>query len=294
MSPPTKADLIYGIAKKFDAELFRGGSKFGFEQLLVKLSMDILRQRFGEHWFNNVCLNRSGGSDYFKVIESEPDRRMATMRFCHAAECLLNYNDNSAFDAWLKRARDSFETAIAELQASCLLREAGLDAMTKPPEGHKGSDYDYFVRFDEQTIACEVKSKLENFFFSRRGIEQSIRRRAAKQLPTQAPGMIMLLVPPSWRTQTKFEQVFLSVAKDVLIKKPHLCSISAFWEVVCEGPDMGSRMGYGILEASPAGQPKLFARIHGDVPITLGSQGSKWVALDEIVLRVVAERQPSE
>lgn len=290
MSHPTRAEVIYGIAKKYDAELLRGGSKFGFEQLLVKLSMEVLRLRFGDHWFNNVCLNRSGGSDYFKVTESEPDRQISTLRICNAAECLLNSFDEPVFDAWLKRARNSIETAIAELQALCLLREAGLDTMAKPPEGHKGSDYDYIVRFAGQTIACEVESKLEKTPFSRRGIEQSIRRRAAKQLPTQAPGMIMLLVPRSWRIQVDFEPLFLSVAGEIFVERPHLRSISAFWEVISERSEVGSRVGYGILEASPMGQPKLFARIHGDVPITLGSQGSKWVALSEIVLRVVAER----
>ena len=294
ISPSTKVGLIYGITKKLDAELLRAGSKLGFEQLLVNLSMDVLKLRFGEHWFKFVCLNREGESDYFKISASEPDRRLATMRLCHAAECLLNSYDDPVFDVWLQLAKNSHETAIAELQALCLLREAGLDARAKRPEGKIGSDYDYFVEFGGRTIACEVEAKLEKTRFSRRGIEQSIRRRAVKQLPTDSPGMIMLLVPLSWRAQKDFDRFFISVAMEVLQKNTHLCSVSAFWEVIHVSPDMGSRIGYGILEATPTGNPKLFARIHGDVPLTLGSQGSKWVALDEIVTRVIAERQSTE
>ena len=249
---PRKADRAYQFVKAVDQHHLNMGKRLESEALLISVSIEILKAHLGKNWVRNVCRPQPRENDYFRASSHEPhERRIASMRFAQAAECIFNFRDDPEFEALTKRVkRVSHETAIAELQGLCLLRDAGLEATAKSPEGKGGHDYDFIVKHDAEVIACEVESKLETSLLSERSVAGAIRR-AYHQLPENSAGMIMLCVPYSWGTRSELEQLFIARAADAIRRKPNLRSISVFWQTLVETPDRRWRFGSATTIISP-------------------------------------------
>lgn len=287
-----KTSFFYQLVKEAERQQRAEGNILNFEELLVFVSLHVLKQNFSRTWVDNVCLNLRGGSNYFRGRSNDSnDRVIATMRIVQVAECVFNFQDDPAFQHWITRAqRNSLETAVAELQALCLLREAGLSAVAKQVEGKLGEDYDFTVQSGAAVVACEVESKLEASRLTKNSIPDIIRR-ALDQLPDQAPGMIMLLLPLSWPHGPELVRAVETGAANAIQRRPSIWSVAAFSSILVPGSS-GARFGYKLIrEYTAPGRSNLFARLN---PGKVLGENSEWLAFDQVALRVINERDRSD
>jgi len=168
-------------------------------------SLEVLHAFLGTEWLQRELDSRLPGHGYLlfggdEDSEEHPDDQQLRLYRAHAlASDLVGAQQLRGFSGWLAELpRRSLREAAAELRTARHMFGAGgeVELLTASTAGRSP---DLRFRLDGRDVWVEVKAKEDRPAPSfREGSITSSLKKAAKQLPRDAPGLIYLHLPHTW------------------------------------------------------------------------------------------------
>lgn len=215
--------------------------RFGSNEsvLCLAISCEILDFFFGRDWTNENIhrpheivprKHRAGrlflGTD--KVQEVEQIRYQ--MRITQLAEICFNLRQVDGFSDRIANLKTgNLESAFGELQCSSLFSKPELQFRFIAESGVKRRDYEgEYITKDGQKVCCEMKTKLSDTPLGIETITNSLKK-AQKQLPDNAPGVVSLSIPELWVKDVEIKKVIESAVSEGF-KSQRVVAVVLVWQ----------------------------------------------------------------
>lgn len=179
-----------------------------------------------------------GPYGFFEIpIENDITRETVAQRVFDLTEMLFNLQTVPGFYDFFAKFRkippDEFEAAYAELQIAKMLFATGHRfRFVKASDQPNRENYDFEIMFpDGVTAAIEAKARMEQEAVSLDAVANKLSK-ARRQLPKEAPGMILFKVPQHWFVDRTIGSELRRVALDFLRRTRTVVSVKFYVSVV--------------------------------------------------------------
>lgn len=208
----------------------------------------MLKFIFGQAWIDRyVDTNRAGD---FLYAKGEIAAQIGTQKLVDLAEMIFNFQFYALVglnDVLDKIAAGNLEAAYAELDTGKMLVRMGVTFGFHPATGQKGTSYDFDVQLQNGKPGCaETECKLSSTELREKSIKDTLNH-ARKQLPKEAPSVILLKTPQAWLNHEASWAVVKSVVEKFLKETARVVSVVFYSERIIP-TDRGPRDGFRIFE----------------------------------------------
>jgi hypothetical protein len=197
---------------------------------LYACSIEILRYFLGIEWVHQHVF-RGTETSFFKAnSDAEVDRFKHQDRVVALAEMLFNFQRIDGIESRMEKRRTAdVETAVAEFEGAKLLFRSGPDFTFVQERGVRSADYDIDVFLGSETVACEMKCKLESTTLTEATVRNTLDI-ARGQLPPDRPGVIFIKLPTSWPQEPNATALIRGALDAAFSKTRRISAVVLHWE----------------------------------------------------------------
>ncbi len=168
---------------------------------LFFVAMGVLRHFLGPYHFDRLVSPNLRAPTFLTPVEGTvPAHMVAMLRVTDFAETLFNLQWIEGFQHALEEfcGASDLQTGVHTLDIGFLLKQAGLRFRFRKAPGTEGlGNHDIDLYHEEWTIPVEAKAKRSTTKPTKRHLEETLSY-AGHQLPTDAPSIITIRLPPEW------------------------------------------------------------------------------------------------
>ena len=276
------------FASDFDA---RFGARADADYRLYACSVEVLRHFLGDGWVHEHVFHGAEDSFFKTEATAEADRFKHQNRVLVLAEILFNLQTVDGIETRIERLRTAnVETAVAELEGAKLLFQSGLKFAFRPERGVRGDDYDVEMYLESETIACEMKCKLESTALTEATVRNTIADVRA-QLPPDRPSVVYLKIPAPWLQEPNIAATLSAGLNAAFAKSRRISAVVFHWEEWNIVPEGGAvRIVRTRTERNP--RARLPWPDSGQLKRYGDPNRGKWTGLAEIVAPSLSHRAP--
>jgi len=161
------------------------------------LALDIISHFLGEPWLNTHVGPDAPATSIFKYFPwAPPTVQVQTYKIIDLGETLFNLQNVLNIDECLNRMKTSEnpEDCLAELHIAKMLFINDWEFWFVVRKGVRGEDYDFEIKYGNETLCGEAKCKVEATPMSAKAIE-SVLQGNRDQLPADRPGVFLSKSP---------------------------------------------------------------------------------------------------
>lgn len=141
----------------------------------------------------------------------------------HLFECQRVENFEAMREDMISR---TFAGVAHELRCAAMALRAGFSVRAVERTGVRGRDFDFLI---DNCVALETKAKDDDTLYSRSTLISTLKS-ARKQLPAEGPGVVMLAVPDSWRTDHRLQVDIDGVVGELFRNSERVNAVFVMWD----------------------------------------------------------------
>jgi hypothetical protein len=191
---PLVIELLDGVA----SDLLGKGYDLNSPKFKFQIQAVIIRYFLGDEWFQRHC-GLGAIPNFLKpnFNGDEPDWDYS-FNLLMLAELLFNLQDVPGFSGCISKMRgDQTESAFAELEVGAVIKKAGLSFSYVDPNLDPRRTYDLEIQTPHGRACGEIKCKSSATLPTPEKVADAFKK-ARKQLPGDAAGIIFIKLPPDW------------------------------------------------------------------------------------------------
>jgi len=171
----------------------------------------------------------TGKRGFLQVDLDASDHQIQLYKVVDLGELLFNLQYIDGFDGCIMKLRSGdIEPALAELDVARLLYINNHLFWFVRPAGVTGCDFDFMIIYPNGLAAAiEAKCNIDSSQVTPNSIRNSLVN-GKKQLPKEAPGVLVVKLPAQWLIENNFSQEAVKVAVDFLRTTERIVSVKYY------------------------------------------------------------------